>query len=500
MDTEDIPTTLSDYVGILRRRRIFLLTIIPGAVLLSVYFAFALTPYYRASATILLEPTSISADLVKTLSSYADQQFELVQRQVLTPDNLEPLVGELDPYPEYPGLSSREKAKHIIDDTEIERVDPVTFEVEQNSSAFSIIYYSADPERAAAIAQKLCDLFLDYNRRTRSERATAAYEFLLTQSRDIEKRIGEADAKIAQFKMRHPDALPEAQARNQNAAEQASQNLFDIEAQIRRAEERQGLLEVQLSKLNPTLGSTTGNPQSELATLQGQLAEARVRYTPDHPDVKRLQRQIEALNAKAATEPRSSGIVPNNPDYVGIQSQLDAAKRDISALQRSAARERSRLYELESGAAAAPRVEGEYAELTRDRGALQQQFNDLQASLREADMSRNLETEQRGDRFTQIRAPGVPDSPYFPNRLGIILLGIVLGCGLAVGLATLAESSDPSVRSTRDLRETTRIPAIASIPAMLNEADRRKRLTWWVSYASVLIIATTIVTITVVAA
>jgi polysaccharide chain length determinant protein (PEP-CTERM system associated) len=500
MDTNDVPSTLGDYVGILRRRRIFLLTIIPAALLLSVYLAFALTPQYRSSATILLEPASISASLVRTLSSYADEQFELVQRQVLTSDNLEPVVKELDPYPDFPEMLPREKAQKIIDDTVIERVDPVTLEVLQESSAFSIHYHNADPERAAAIAQRLSNLFLSYNRRTRSERATAAYEFLLTQARDVDRRIGDVDLKIVQFKTRHGDALPEAQVRNLGASERASQNLFSIEAQIRAAVERQGLLEVQLSKLNPTLGSTTGNTQTELATLQGQLADARVRYTPDHPDVKRLQRQIEALNAKAAANPVSGRIVPNNPDYLAVQSQIEATRREISALQAGAARERGQIYTYESGAAAAPGVERDYAALMRARGVFEKQFNDLQEKLREADISRNLETEQRGDRFSQIRSPGTPTTPYSPNRLGIILLGIVLGGGLAMGLAALAESTDPSVRGARDLREITRIEAIASIPVMLNDTDERKRRVWWASYACVLVVATAWVAVTVVSA
>ena len=409
MNSPDKPSTLGDYVAILRRRRIYLITIIPSAILLSTFIAFALTPYYRSTATILLEPTAVSESLAKTLSSYADQQFELIQRKVLTPENLEPLVRQLDPYPDSPELSVREKASQIIQDTTIERVDPVTLELLSQSSAFSIHYVNPDPQRAADIAQRLCDLFLEYNRRTRSERATAAYQFMLSQVHDVADKIGASDAKIALFKIRHPDALPESQVRNVGAVERASDSLFDIESQIRRAEERQGLLEVQLSKVSPTLGSTTGSPQSELATLQGQLAEARVRYTPNHPDIKRLQRQIEALSAQAALEPGAGKVVANNPDYIAVQGQLEAATREISALRADAARERQRLHELEAGVASAPRVESEYAVLMRERGALQAQFDDLQKRLREADISQNLESEQRGDRFSQIRTPTVAD-------------------------------------------------------------------------------------------
>ena len=165
MNTQEVPSSLADYVGILRRRRIYLLTVLPAALLLSVYLAFALTPSYRSSSTILLEASSIPTDLVqRTVSSYADQQIELVSRRVLTPENLEPVVAEIDPYPGEKDLSPRDKARQIIADTLIERVDPITLEVLQESNAFSIHYHNEDPQIAAKIAQRISDLFLDYNR------------------------------------------------------------------------------------------------------------------------------------------------------------------------------------------------------------------------------------------------------------------------------------------------------------------------------------------------
>ena len=104
-------------------------------------------------------------------------------------------------------------------------MDPITLEVLQESNAFSIHYQNADPERARQMAQQIADLFLGYNRQTRNERAEATYNFLLAQSRDVEKRMAEVDERIAQFKARHGAALPEAQVRNQAAAERASRDL-----------------------------------------------------------------------------------------------------------------------------------------------------------------------------------------------------------------------------------------------------------------------------------
>jgi polysaccharide chain length determinant protein (PEP-CTERM system associated) len=501
MDTQETPNTLGDYLGILRRRRVYLLTVLPAALLLAVFLAYALPATYRSSATILLEPSSIPEQLVQTtVTSYADQQIELVSRRVLTPENLELLIDRSDPYPDLPELSARAKAAKIVEDTVIERVDPITLEVLKESTAFSIHYHNSDPQRAVAITQQIADLFLGYNRQTRNERAESTFNFLLAQSRDVEKRISEVDERIAQFKARHGAALPEVQVRNQAAAERASRDLMGIEAQMRAAEERQALLTVQLSKINPMLGSTSGNLQTELATLQGQLADARVRYTPDHPDVKRLERQIDALMARAAAEPDAVRATPTNPEYRSVKSQIDATQRELAALQSSAARARSQIYQYESGMNAAPAVEQEYADLTRNRDVLQDQFKDIQAKLREADIARNLETAQQGERFSQIRKPFPAKMPFSPNRIGIILLGIVLGGGLAIGLAALAESSDPTFRSARDLRAITPLPAIASVPVMLNASDRRRQRIWWTSYATVLLTATAVVAMTAVLA
>jgi polysaccharide chain length determinant protein (PEP-CTERM system associated) len=499
MSTQSVPNTLGDYVRILRRRRLCLLTLLPAAILSAVFIAYALPPAYRSTATILLESSSIPTQLVQTtVTTYADEQIELVARRVLTTENLENLVKASDPYPDRPELSSREKALQIASDTIIERVDPITFEVLEESNAFSIHYQNASPERAKELAGRIAGLFLEYNRQTRTEQASVTYNFLLEQSTRLEQQIGEVEQKIAQFKARHRDALPEVQFMQKGEAERAQRDLVDIEARIRDAEERQAQLSLELSKLNPSLSTTAGNWRTDLAALQGQLADARQRYTPDHPDVKRLQRQIEALSAQIAAQPGGGTVVPDNPEYLSVQSQLNAAKREVAALQASAARVRGQIYQYASGSAAAPAVERDYAELTRARDSLERQIMDIQGKLRDADVARSLESEQKGDKFSLIRPPGLPRTPYSPNRLGIILLGLVLGGGLAVGLAALLESSDPSVRGIRDLQAITQIPAVGSVPVMMNRAERRKQRAWWVSYASILVAATVLVAVTVV--
>ena len=81
--------------------------------------------------------------------------------------------------------------------------------------------------------------------------------------------------------------------------------------------------------------------------------------------------------------------------------------------------------------------------------------------------------------------------------IGIILLGLVLGGGLGVGMAALRESSDPSVRSMRDLLEITDIKALAAVPVMRNAADRKRRIVAWSAAGAIAAIAVVFVGITI---
>ena len=123
-----------------------------------------------------------------------------------------------------------------------------------------------------------------------------------------------------------------------------------------------------------------------------------------------------------------------------------------------------------------PEVERLYRQLLRQYDTEKSRYLEVQQGLSKAEMGQSLETEQRGDRLTLIRRAFTPRMPDSPNRLGIMLLGFILGGALSVGLAAVMESSDPTVRSMRDLGDITDIKPLATVPVMLNAADRRRRV------------------------
>lgn len=478
MENDNEHSTLGTRLEILRRRWRYPALITPACILLAVFLAYALTPLYRSSGTVMLEPSSVPKEYVELATTYADQQFELIQRRVMTRDNLEALVRRIDPYPHLPEVSPRDKAGMIIDATEIERVDPVTFETLQESNAFSIHYNNPDPDLAAVVTKELVALFLDYNSKTSRERAAATYSFLLAESGKMRDSIGSMEKRLAEFKSRYGDALPQLEGRNMAALDSARRDYDAASAQARVAEERVNQLQLQLNGTSPTLFGAVTDPRNELATLKAELAEAQKRYTPEHPDVRRLKAAVQLLLAEQRTT-RAPTTQADNPEYLSVASQLAAAKRELSALRATASRASAQMQSYSRSLQMTPSVEREYAQLARDYTLAQEHFREIQGKLTEAELAQALVAGEQGERFTLIRNPGTPSRPYSPNRLGVILLGLVLGVALGFGAATIAELSDSAVRSARDLTELTGYTMIAAVPRLLNAADRRAQRQRW---------------------
>jgi succinoglycan biosynthesis transport protein ExoP len=118
MSTAETGRTLSDYQGLLRRRRHYLLTIIPASLLVAVFIAFVLPPKYRAAGTIMLEDSSLPQNVVATQVTQEDdnaeraaQTLELLRRKVMTKDSLLEVVQQIDPYPNLPNMTPAQKGQ-----------------------------------------------------------------------------------------------------------------------------------------------------------------------------------------------------------------------------------------------------------------------------------------------------------------------------------------------------------------------------------------------------
>lgn len=200
-----------------------------------------------------------------------------------------------------------------------------------------------------------------------------------------------------------------------------------------------------------------------LQDAQSKLAAAAKRYGPAYPDRLRLEREVKsyeqdlATAAKAAASEKSaapSGPAiqdADNPAYVQIRAQLNATRDDLTATQAREAKLQSDLDRYQHRVTETPLIEKQYQELTQDYEVSKATYENMRAKLADAEIGKNLEIDRKGERFTLIEPPLIPEEPASPNRPLVMILGAVLAVLLAVGVAALLEALDGTVRGRRDL-------------------------------------------------
>jgi succinoglycan biosynthesis transport protein ExoP len=334
------------------------------------------------------------------------------------------------------------------------------------------------------VATRLAKLFLTYNQRSRQQAAQGAASFLAKQAEDVSHQMQALDEEVKVFKNQHGDALPEFVQRNESALDRDDHELEALEQQILQGEEKESLLAVQLSQTSPNMITNAGD-LTDLPTVRAKLAEAQERYTPDHPEVKRLKQALQTLSAQQATV-TAGGVVANanNPVYQTTASQLLSARKELAGMRAQAAKNRAEIDMYEQLLRKTPGVEREYSDIMRRRSSLQTTYQQIQDKLQNAQMAQNFETEQGGERFTLLRAAYPAHLPVYPNRIGLILLGVVLGFALAGVAVAIAENSDSTIRDVNDFPMFGDAQVLASIPIIPNTRDSRRRRLVFISWVA----------------
>ena len=237
---------------------------------------------------------------------------------------------------------------------------------------------------------------------------------------------------------------------------------------------------------NPT---NINDLRRNLDDSRSRLAAVEKRYGPDYPDRVRLEREVKSYesdlatavkaaeqkgNASSPDDPRTRLQEADNPSYVEVRAQLMTTRGDLAALKVHEAKLQTDLEHYQHRVMETPLIQKEYQELTQDYEITKTNDVSLQAKLAEAEIGKNLEIDRKGERFTLIEPPLVPDQPVSPNRPLVMILGAVLSLLLAVGVAALLEAIDGTVRGRRDLVSLVAgVPPLAIIPNIDVELPRR---------------------------
>jgi polysaccharide biosynthesis transport protein len=523
-----------EYFGILRKRRRLLMLVAGPIIGVGAALALLLPDVYRSAGLIEIEgqqgprATGQSQSNLQSVVArdsdepmYPDQYVESLGTVVLSDKNLKKLLAEHRLYDgqdkDIPAAVDQLRSDIKVNIVTTGILDPESGREREVVTAFSVGYENLDPHRSREGASWLVDSYLKQNRLDREQYASGAAKFYASEAERIRKQVTELEARLADFKQKNVGRLPELNQANVSTMDRTENEIQNVETQMQALRRERVFLMAQLQQArasgpetgnlrlieeeykrrsvtydegHPDMiamrrqmdalragGSTTGMSLSaQLQTQRSILAEARQRYSEDHPDVKRIMRNIESLQARiAAGETADRSVAADSPMAVQLQTQLNATDTQLGALQVRATELRGKLSELEDRMSTAPQVERDLQIVSRDLASARAKYDELVKRQMDAEVSAAAIAGGSADKFQVKSAPSTPKKPAKPQRIALIIIAAVLGAIAGLSAIVVAQLLDPTVRGVRDIREILEVTPLSAVPVIRHSRRQRRR-------------------------
>lgn len=543
---EEEVKSLRDYLDILWRRKYWI--VIPAVVLMigTVVFTYSLPESFKSQGLILIESQEIPQDLIRTtVTSYADQRIEVIKQRLLTTNRIMQIVEKHNLYPEQRKSSPITapivelfKNNVSVDIIQANVTDPASGRAKRASIAFTVSFMDQSPQKAQQVANELVTEFLNENAKARTDRAEDTTQFLKLEGDRMQKEIQQTEKEIAEFRDQYSDSLPDMLDYNLTTVQNIQEEISSIQNQIMVQSDQMTTMGLQLSMIPKQAMGTTNNaagqpsaPMVALQELRAQYRSMQSKYSANHPDLQRVKREIDALEAEVGvnaspreevemqlTSARSNlqtlkqryaaehpdvkaaeaeitrleqrlADLPEentntqtqtasgstNPVYIEVSAKIDATEREIGRLRERQADLREKLAEYENRVYQTNQVQRAYQDLTRDRENKLAKYQELRAKQLEAELAQTLETENKGENFTLIEPPQVSNEAEKPNRKKLIVFGFAGSIGAGVGLGILIEMLFGGVRGYTQISRVVGKPPIVVIPLIQTDHEKRRK-------------------------
>jgi succinoglycan biosynthesis transport protein ExoP len=311
---------------------------------------YLLPAQYSAEVQILVDPQKIPERMVQSMvTTNVQDRLATISAQILSAPQLQKVIDDFQLY-------KKERKDHIQEEILQMMRKAIVVKLDKGwtnnqPGAFRVAYTGDEPAIVAQVANRVANLFIEENMRTRETQVEGTSEFLDTLLQEAKKRLDESEVAISSYKLKHNGELPEQVAAiagnlariqteqngNRDAIARAEQSKLTYQNTLELAE---STLQTLLDRFNvpptpvaavdpssidtddppPALPTPTppapkpirGSKASEV--LENQLLALRANGFGDaHPDVKRLKLAIAAAKEAEARAEQEAANAPPAP-------------------------------------------------------------------------------------------------------------------------------------------------------------------------------------------
>jgi len=503
--------SVDEYWAMLVRRRWWILGPLFLGWLIVFASAWIIPPKYTSETVILVEQQKVPQQFVMpNVQVDLEERLQSITQQVLSRSRLLNIINNLHLYHGLFFSSPDDQIAQMRKDIKIDLIQtPPTPGKPAELTAFKVSYVADKPQIAQQVNTELASYFIDENVRASQQQSESTTNFLDSQLTSSAAALAAQEKKIREYEAAHMGELPDQlQSNLQILAGAQSQLAAAIDARDKALQQQAYLnsLATQYDAMGVT-ESTTPTPPTlgqQLDTARTELASLEAKYTPDHPDVKKMKETIAKLeqmqkdthdnNRDSSSDSDKPAATPSQlqamTPVMQIQSQLKANKLEIQSREAQIAKLEAKVNEYQARLNATPGHQQELSDIMRNYDESKKNYDELLGKTMSSSLATSLNRQQQGDQFRVIDPPSLPEKSSFPDRFKFSLAGLGIGLALAFVLGVGTEFLDDRIRSEQDLLDTGQLPVLAEIPPLPTEHEiAAQKWKPWIAVAAAILIA-----------
>lgn len=479
--------TFNDYLNIVKRKSSYVVVFFLLAFMAMIAIAIWISPVYEAKATILIESQQVRQMRPdQPIEKYAADRFAALNQVVLSKDNLIKIAEKYKLYglDKKPDLNRQILEAATRDNILIERLraEPEGWEG-ASTFAFNVSFTHYNAEETYKITNDLVKLFLDENDRVSKERVLETADFFTNEEAKRRADLEKIEKEVASYKRLYADSLPENKEMYVGSLERLENDLRDTQREYSATQAELRSLDVSLESAKAGIGLAPPAERvvapTDLDGLKLELAKQKSIYNDNHPAVRVLQRRVDELEKNAAPTTGQAAptktLTAQSVMVEKVQAQIDTANSRLKSLSDDEASIRARISQTEGRIMRSAQTEGALEAILRQYENAKAAYAEIKIKLDNSRIDKNIEMENKGERFVLIEAPVLPKKPIKPNRILIIVAGFFGAIAFAAALAILMETLDKRIRGVDTLASLMKIQPMATIPYITNKAELRRK-------------------------
>ncbi|MGF1454265.1 MAG: GumC family protein [Alphaproteobacteria bacterium] len=481
MDYDESPSMgsgkgLDHYVSLFWRKKFLILGVALATMTIAGLVSLVLPNRYTSTAVVIIEDAEIPPDLIgTTIRSIAERRLELIHQRIMTVRNLADVIERYGLYAEMretqPIIAAVERMRGAINlekqTTKI--INPENGRPMSALISFELSYTSLQAREAQAVTRELARLYLQRNAIERRNQSSEVASFLETEAQRLAEIVSQLEARLTQFKRENPGFAIGQGSVLLDLITRTEEQIRSIDSQLSSVDDREILLrrEMEITAL-PT--DVEDQNAASPAQIVAEYERARRIYTSDHPEVIRLKALVDSIQSAPSGSGLSSSGQIADPAALRIDAQIQALNGERSRLQTERAALQQKLSQLEERAMESPQLDQRYLQLQRDYDNAKGQYDETRQKQLVAEQANVLEKSSKGERFTLLEPPLLPQEPSSPNRPIIVGAGFLFGFGSVVVVLFLMDFLDDRIHSPRQLEAVVGFQPLAMIPDLRSGA------------------------------